>query len=57
MHCQKKNTEAYVLRKLAYTWHVCTGGERALIFGGVCTRVKQGILDNVCFEKRGENNR
>jgi hypothetical protein len=54
---KKKNPEAYVLCKLAYTWNVRIRGEHALIFGGVRTRVKHGILDNGYFEKGAENNR
>ena len=57
LNVKKKNTEPYVLRKLAHTWYVHIRGEQALIYGEVCMRVKQGILDKGCFEKGAENNR
>jgi len=52
---KKKDIEAYVLRKLAYTWHVRVRGEHTLVFGGVCTYlcmyVKHGVFNKACFKK------
>jgi hypothetical protein len=46
-----RHNEAYVLRKLAYTWHVRIRDTHALIFGGKFMHVKNSILDNGCLRR------